>query len=385
MDRRMVEEFATTHRSRPGKLRRLLVGSFLIILVCFFFLALYHIEPVVQLGRNRVKPQIAVCADRVVLLAPDGSLWTWGRSLGKITKPHRLGTDSDWNTVAGSASAVIATKTNGSLWRFEAFQTPPRQLYPGTTWRAVAANQKEMAALTTDGAIWAAGESPVQLGQETNWLTLAGGSLHMAAVRTDGSLWVWGEFYPPGTALGLTRFGSESNWSEVCSAGYELMARKRDGTCWMGGSSTPWLANLLALQRPLGWGEVTRIKEVEDWHSVTFGSCALGLGHDGTLRGFGLNYGRLLGSGPFGVRKGPIQIGKRRDWVAVGTAGWVAVGLTADGTVWAWGKRVDKVDFLAKMKQRIAPVLGRLGIKINTATPDVISSQPTPILRFHLQ
>ena len=98
----MAEEAATEHRHCPD--RRLGTrtawllagGGFTIILIWFLFAVATPSVRVVSIGPSRVKPQIAVNADRVLLLAPDGSLWRWGEGI----KPHRLGTESNWRAIA---------------------------------------------------------------------------------------------------------------------------------------------------------------------------------------------------------------------------------------------------------------------------------------------
>ena len=264
-------------------------GGFTIILLWFLFAVATPSVRVVSIGASRVKPQIAVNGDRVLLLAPDGSLWTWAEG----AKPHRLGTESDWQAIALSLSDCVALKRNGTLWQWQkapgGSPIAPGQISPTSHWQTVTADDMGFAALRDDGTLWTWRGTPVQFDDSTNWVSIAGGRGHMAAVRRDGTLWVWGHFYSR-QPMGLTKFGNETNWMAVYGAGYELMARKRDGSCWMGGSSTPWLTNLLALQRPLQWGELAPIKEIEDWDSVAFGSCALGLRGDGTLHGFGVNW-----------------------------------------------------------------------------------------------
>ena len=383
----MAEGAATEHRDHQDhsvgarKSWLLVGGGFAIIVLWFLFAVATPSVRVVSIGPSRVKPRIAVSGDRVLLLAPDGSLWTWAEG----TKPRRLGTESDWQAIALSLSDCVGLKTNGTLWQWQ--KTPGgspialSQLSPASHWQAVTADNLGFAALRDDGTLWTWRGTPVQFDDSTNWVSIAGGYGHTAAVSRDGTLWVWGQFYS-GQPIGATQFGNDTNWMAVYGATYELMARKRDGSCWMGGSSTPWLTNLLALQRPLQWGEMAPIKEIEDWDSFAFGSCALGLRSDGTLHGFGVNWAGILGSGPFRVRKGPVQITARRDWVAVGASGWVAAGLTADGTVWAWGKRVDRRSLLAQVKQNAAQWLRPLGITLNTAATDLTSPRPMPILQF---
>ncbi len=222
---------------------------------------------VIQIGPPPVKAQIAVARDRVLLLAPDGTLWSWEPG----AEVHPVGTGCDWKSIALGWNGFWAIKTNGTLWR-------------------------------------------------------------------GPDLW--------------------------------------------GGSNSPWVIDLLQLKRPLPWGELARVKQVEDWNSFALSACVLGLRNDGTLHGFGLNWGGILGSGPFRVHKGPLQIGHRRDWVALGASGWVAVGVTADGSVWAWGKRVDKTGFPVKVRQLIAQWAGKLGIRMNS---DILSSRPVRILQFRMR
>jgi len=370
-------------RRRMRRLWLFAAGGLTMLLLLLLFAIMTPSVPEIPIGPTRVKPQMAVNADRVLVLVPDGSLWAWGQGM----RPQRLGTETDWKAIALSGSYFVALKTNGSLWQWMdagGFSAAPQKLSAANSWQAVAAGYTDFVALRTDGTLWTWQGPPVQLDESTNWVSVAAGFQYMAGVRGDGTLWAWGQFYPPsGPPRGMTQVGSETNWVTVHAGSYELMARKRDGSCWMGGgTSTPWLTNLLALQRPLQWGEMARIKEIEDWDSVTFGSCALGLRSDGTLQGFGMNWAGILGRGLSRVRKGPLQIGPRHDWVAIGAGGWVAAGMTADGTVWAWGKRVDKQGRWLKAKQIAAEWLTKLGLKVNTT---LISPSPSPILRFRLQ
>src|SRR4051794_35333221 len=70
-------------------------------------------------------PAIAIGANHGIILASDGSLWSWGENnlgwpvlgLGNVnTQPslHRIGDDNDWTQVATSDSHVMALKSDGS-------------------------------------------------------------------------------------------------------------------------------------------------------------------------------------------------------------------------------------------------------------------------------
>src|SRR4051812_15146265 len=73
-------------------------------------------------------PAIAIGSDHGVILASDGTLWTWGdcefgwHALGlgaTITNQpslRQIGADSNWVNVASSGSTTLALKSDGSMW-----------------------------------------------------------------------------------------------------------------------------------------------------------------------------------------------------------------------------------------------------------------------------
>jgi alpha-tubulin suppressor-like RCC1 family protein len=202
----MTEERAagqSNHARRPVRTRILwlLAASGVTLALLWLFLGIANPSvPAISIGPKRIKPQIVVSGDRVLLLAPDGSLWTWGQGSG----PHRLGMESDWQAIAASFQAFVGLKTNGSLWQWKnsvGFEEPPRELSPAHDWRAVAAKNIGFAALKADGTLWSLDGSPVQLDESTNWVAVAGMNDYLAAVRGDGTLWVCGL----ASALGVCR------------------------------------------------------------------------------------------------------------------------------------------------------------------------------------
>ncbi len=74
--------------------------------------------PVISIGPSRVKPDLVIGPSFCVLvLAPDGSLWSWGNGLfTDWMAPCRIGKDSDWAAIAVDRVHSVALKTNGTIW-----------------------------------------------------------------------------------------------------------------------------------------------------------------------------------------------------------------------------------------------------------------------------
>ena len=118
----------------------------------------------------------------------DGTLWTWGGGVGdsgrsgtnapganSVSSPIQV-LGSDWVTDGrgyfASRSAVVAKKTDGTLW----------------SWGSNNAGNLGIPSIAGPSDI----SSPTQIGTDTNWDKVSGGPYHIMATKTDGSLWVWG-------------------------------------------------------------------------------------------------------------------------------------------------------------------------------------------------
>ncbi len=94
-------------------------------------------------------------------LEKDGSLWVWG---GGLQRPTRIGTNSDWTSLAGENSRFVARKADGSLWEWDGrngqalqdlLETPPTRLGNHNDWLAVATGPwSGVLALAADGSLW---------------------------------------------------------------------------------------------------------------------------------------------------------------------------------------------------------------------------------------
>jgi len=195
----------------------------------------------------------------------DGTLWAWGPnpygSSGfnepapyKVSSPTQIGTDTDWNNMAGGDQAIrMCTKTDGTLWiwgRNDNYgglglnnvinYSSPMQL-PGTTWgpgtNITGHGRYLIGWVKTDGTLWSWGDgadgglgqntphttdvsSPTQVGTDTDWASVSWNYQSMAAIKTDGTLWTWGDGARSGRADGIgrsspTQVGSSTSWDQV--------------------------------------------------------------------------------------------------------------------------------------------------------------------------
>tara|TARA_R100001443_G_scaffold48772_3_gene61165 strand:+ start:2201 stop:3490 length:1290 start_codon:yes stop_codon:yes gene_type:complete len=113
----------------------------------------------------------------VVMTKTDGTLWVWGRinalNIGPYVRrssPCQVGTDTDWGTYAGAASAggyqhAGCIKQDGTLWMWgindygtlgqnsRTHRSSPTQI-PGTTWNSISCGLYGTAATKTDNTLW---------------------------------------------------------------------------------------------------------------------------------------------------------------------------------------------------------------------------------------
>ena len=227
-------------------------------------------------------PVISMGASHGLILASDGSLWSWGTNfagwpvlgLGQIQMQpslHRIGADHDWTTIASSFTHSLALKANGTLWgwgqdlygqlgvgrssRRDTKRSTPVPTVPGNDWKQVAAGGGHSLALRSDGTLWAWGinwggqlgigstnsevRQVTQVGTATNWTKVWAAAVQTVGQQSDGTLWFWGSltgsdsdtsrFFVP------TRVSAETNWVDVAFGYFTIFAIKADGTLWVWG------------------------------------------------------------------------------------------------------------------------------------------------------
>jgi alpha-tubulin suppressor-like RCC1 family protein len=232
-----------------------------------------------------------------VAIKTDGTLWAWGNNyagqLGdgcspmstciESAIPKKIGTNTDWASVAAGGNHVIALKTNGTLWAWgindygqlgnaaqspTAYSSVPVQIGTDTDWKSITAGDMHSLAIKTNGTLWAWGDNdwgqlgitcltscssvsaPIQVGTDANWKDVDGGFNLTIAVKTDGTVWAWGNFSSStGTSSSVpVQVGTGTSWSKVSAGG-------GGGTSGIGGGHFMALESMNPSgYKLMGWG-----------------------------------------------------------------------------------------------------------------------------------
>ena len=175
----------------------------------------YKHAPPRQTGRlklptGNVKPMVVYgYSHNGIILASDGSLWSWGEerlgwpvlglnntNIQNTFSLRRVGHDTDWVDVALGDSHCLAIKSDGALWAWggnfdcqlgdgtKITRPIPVLSIPGNDWKQAAAGAAQSFALKNDGSLWAWGNNwsgqlgigsikestnALQVGTSTNW------------------------------------------------------------------------------------------------------------------------------------------------------------------------------------------------------------------------
>jgi RNA polymerase sigma factor (sigma-70 family) len=354
---------------------------------------LRHVPPR-QTGRlklptGNVPPMIAYSYSRYgIILASDGSLWSWGEErlgwpvLGlKNTNLHntvslrRIGNETDWVNIAVGDSQSLAIKSDGTLWAWgenlyyqlgdstKTTRPTPVPSIPGNGWKQAASGGASSFALKNDGTLWAWGNNwagqlgigstkastnAVQVGTSTNWVKVWAGGIQTVGLQSDGSLWFWGSLTGDANDknkfLIPTRISPDTNWTDVCFGYFTIFAIKSDGTLWCWGRT----ASFYTLAKDSSLNETpTQVGKESDWQSCR--STPGGYYHafmkkDGSLWALDASEHRRVKPDseyrPVTLRK--IDLHKDiADFAAGGDD--IGVVLTRDGEVWTWGRVIGEL------------------------------------------
>jgi alpha-tubulin suppressor-like RCC1 family protein len=341
-----------------------------------------------KLPTGNVTPMIGYGYSRYgIILASDGSLWSWGEersgwpvlglektNIQNTVSLRRIGNETDWVNIAVGDSHSLAIKSDGTLWAWggnyfyqlgdgtKTTRPTPVPSVPGNDWKQAAAGGGSSFALKNDGTLWAWGNqyagpsgnrrakesrNAVQVGASTNWTKIWAGDIQTVALQSDGSLWFWGSLTgdADGTNefLAPTRISPDTNWVDVCFGYFTVFAIKSDGTLWSWGRE----ANLYTQAGDASLNAIPmQVGTETDWQS-----CASSAGRfyhilmkkDGSLLALDASEHRRIKADseykPVKLRK----IDLHKDIVAY-TAGEDSLGvvLTRDGEVWTWGKVIGE-------------------------------------------
>src|SRR5664280_1044111 len=317
----------------------------------------------------------------VIILASDGSLWSWGEerlgwpvlglantNIQNTVSLRRIGHDTDWVSIAVGDSQNLAIKSDGTLWAWgenlyyqlgdgtKITRPTPVPSVPGNDWKQAATGTSSFA-LKNDGTLWAWGNNwagqlgigstkastnAVQVGTSTNWIKVLGGGIQTVGLQSDGSLWFWGsltggskdtnEFLVP------TRISPDTNWVDACFGYFTVLALKSDGTLWTWGLDAEIYTG--ASDKSLN-ATPAQIGTENDWQSISSSpGCFYHIlrKRDGSLWALDASEHRTVKPAskykPVALRK----INFNKDIAAYAAGGDnIGIILTRDGEVWTWG------------------------------------------------
>ena len=324
----------------------------------------------------------------VIILASDGSLWSWGEErlgwpvlglantkIQNTVSLRRIGNETDWVGIAVGDSQNLAIKSDGTLWAWgenlyyqlgdgtKITRPTPVPSIPGNDWKQAATGSSSFA-LKNDGTLWAWGNNwagqlgigsiephlitnAVQVGTSTNWTKIWGGGIQTVGLQSDGSLWFWGSLTGGGekdkSFVIPTRISPDTNWTDVCFGYFTMFALKSDGTLWTWGLK----ANIYnggpdhGLDGSFAQIIPTQIGTESDWQSI---SSAPGCFYhilqkkDGSLWALDASEHRTVKPASEYKPVKPQKIDLHKDIAAYAAGGDnIGIVLTHDGEVWTWG------------------------------------------------
>jgi ABC-type transport system involved in multi-copper enzyme maturation permease subunit len=309
---------------------------------------------IVSITQSNAPLRITRDGQGVFLILPDGSLWRWGQAgppqFPRAAMPEQVGTNHNWAKVLGSGPNCLGLRADGTIWQLGQSSgtnvITPQPAVRGSNWVDIgSADPQWSIALKKDGTIWAwSGISPAlprplaQIGTGTNWTAVSSQNDSYVGLQADGTLWAWGRIR---TGKGNNwnsnttnidtpvRLCAETNWTALEEYG---RARNQAGELW----SAAWCQPNPSASAATVCRRITMISASYSSESAPYWMTSV-LSSNGTL------WTTPQRTGPPGVnlnataQAATIRMGTRSDWVALWGFNGTAVGLTADGTLWAWG------------------------------------------------
>lgn len=326
------------------------------------------------------RASIAAGGIHSLALKTNGSLWAWGSNydeqLGvgelhvlKSITPLRVGTGSNWRSLAAGLENTLALQADGTMWGWGgifyenvSYGSSPVQIGEDRDWTAASSGDRHQLSLKQDGSLWAWGRNQlgqlgdgtgadrsirlIRVGAENDWAMAAAGSNHTVALKGDGTLWAWGWNTDGQLGEGTNtdrflpvRIGADNDWTAVGAGHAHTLALKADGSLWA------WGANDYGqLGDGTGIGSIhpVRIGSDKDWVGIGAGYVhSLARKADGTIWAWGWNLYGQLGDGTNLDQFLPVQVGREADWTAVAAGYGHTLARKGDGTLWAWGRNID--------------------------------------------
>lgn len=408
----------------------------------------------------------------------NGELWAWGTTLSTRTNFHpvRIGTDDDWRQVVFGPKPY-ALKQDFTLWEFDSVTEEFTQVGAESDWSVLAGSASHMLAVKTDGTLWAWGANgsgqlgddtkvdravPIQIGVESDWIDISAGPVHSIAMKADGSVWAWGAtgYFSPHQRV-PHRIGAERTWQNaVAGSDYslgvdgggalfawgftdltnpavfyvptEISPTNRTDSSW---TNSGWTNGLTAYRRkivaldPAGglriWGDAFGDYPGDDrtnpvvippdldqarawwdperyepgwierdgpWLAVSGNSgtskegnaasgnlqpegFAAAVRADGTLWTWGANTNGQLGDGTRIPKDLPLRIGTATNWSGVEAGGSHILASRRDGSLWGWGANTNGELGLTTNLVRVTNNFSSGSTNTNTIGPAVFTGR----------
>jgi len=408
----------------------------------------------VSLATSNTPIWISAWGQTLMMVLPDGSLWRWGQiwpvDERRFVAPERIGTNDGWVKVSFSANRCTALRRDGSLWEGKqinlGIDEPLTPVATGHEWLDVAGYGVATYGIRRDGTLWvwneaaatryalkggpsvlappgsnsvqAASTAPIapasssikastragdgsigrmtQVGTNRNWAALKGsGANCVLALQTDGTLWAWGFLRPAWSPQGMIWFTnaltpvqlcSNTNWVTISSMFGGLSVWNRSGELWDPFVQPPHAEASVASVGRLILANASPSR-------VAMAYC--GLSEWFQVRTNGTLWRKSDASAPWsGAPEGAWrQVGARTDWVFVWGGAGVAIGQTADGTLWTWGAdltRQASPDLSTRLqiaRARLAGIFGtgsRAGLGLGGFKAPVFVRDPRPFMKLEL-
>ena len=325
-----------------------------------------------------------------VTIGPAPGLYVWGYHSGNgedglnigsspaKSSPTQVGTNTNWNQISMARYAVLAIKTDGTLWSWGTNldgqlglndsgirRSSPVQVGTNTNWSLISIGNYFSAAIKTDGTLWLWGKnhygqlgrndrvyrsSPTQVGTATNWSKISVGRLSIvSATKTDGTLWLWGNnnYGQLGRNDRVSRsspiqIGGDTNWSQAKHGDNYTIATKTNGTLWSWGFND---RGQLGRNDRVSRSSPTQVGTDTTWSLNNFviggntnGPIQAATKTDGTLWTWGKNdYGQLGHNNQGVYRSSPTQVGTNTTWSLISGGAYNFTATKTDGTLWSWG------------------------------------------------
>jgi len=275
-----------------------------------------------------VAQTVAAGSGHVVILKPDGTVWTVGNNgSGQIGDNS---TTTRMSPVQVSGLTDIVAIASGSLHSMALTSTGNLYLWGDNAYGQIGDGSTTMR------------KTPVQ-SSLANVVAIAGGSLFSVALKSNGDVYTWGRDNAgqlgdgmPGATHTTTPTLLTTGAAAIGAGNEFTLVVKTNGTVYGAGENSNY---------QLGDGTSTDRSSLVQMSGITAATAAAGgLQHsivllsDGTLKGVGYNGYGNLGDGSTTQRTSPVTVPNLSNITAIASGQHTVYARTSDGSDWAWGR-----------------------------------------------